>query len=603
VGTRLQKLREPLAVTLAALLIGALYAYPVVRHFGTFEVGQDWDQHLVYHWVPWDTVVRFHQVPLWNPYLCGGTPLLANPPTRILMPFFLLHLLAGPVAGIHLEIILHLALIAAGGWVLGRTLGLSRLAAATIGLVFLGCSAHYLHLAVGHVWFVAYAYLPWVAAGTWRSIETRRLVPAALAGLVLAIQIGEGGIYPAPHAAILIVVVTLVTALARRDRWPLVVLATTAGFGFALSAVRLLPTLALMADHPRLIDSPESVGPRMLLHALFWRGAEPPVLPEMDWGFHEYGTYLSPAAVVLALAGLGAAWRRGSAWLVAAAVFLALAFGDVGAASPWRLLHGLPLFASQHVPSRFLTPFVFVTAIVCGFGVDALQQRGRRAGLAAAALAIVAAADGFLVGPPLLERIFEFAPAPSGRFSFARPLTPTPRFHQTLIRQGRSMFMTAQSNRGVIDCYDPIHLTVAVRAFGDPEYRGEQHLTGAGTLRLARWSPNALEYDVDLPAPTDLVVNQNFYPAWTLTGGTGTTFDDDGLVGVHLPAGAQHLVLRYVDRSFWLGLVISLAGLVALAGLAVREPREPAAREQAAPRERRRPAATGSSRAERRRRR
>src|SRR5262249_56893003 len=119
-GKALRHLRVPLAVAAAAVALGALYAYPVVRHFGTFEVGQDWDQHLLWHWVAWDTVVRFFQVPLWNPYLCGGTPLLANPPTRILMPFFALHLLAGPVAGIHLEIILHLALIAAGGWVLGR---------------------------------------------------------------------------------------------------------------------------------------------------------------------------------------------------------------------------------------------------------------------------------------------------------------------------------------------------------------------------------------------------------------------------------------------------------------------------------------------------
>jgi len=57
------------------------------------------------------SVAHFHQLPLWNPYECGGTPMIGDPQSRVLTPFFLIHLLFGPVVGIHLEIALHFALL------------------------------------------------------------------------------------------------------------------------------------------------------------------------------------------------------------------------------------------------------------------------------------------------------------------------------------------------------------------------------------------------------------------------------------------------------------------------------------------------------------
>ena len=95
-------------------------------------------------------------------------------------------------------------------------------------------------------------------------------------------------------------------------------------------------------------------------------------------------------------------------------------------------------------------------------------------------------------------------------------------------------------------------------------YKGEQYLTGSGTLKLTRWTPNALSYEVMVFAPTVLIVNQNYEPGWHLAQGVGRVSSENGLIAIHLPTGQQHLKLVYRSKSFDYGLGIFVLTLVAL---------------------------------------
>ena len=75
------------------------------------------------------SVAHFHQFPFWDPYKCGGMPLIGNPSSRVLTPFFLLHLIRGPLIGIHLEIVAHLAIGFAGAHLLARGARVGKLGA------------------------------------------------------------------------------------------------------------------------------------------------------------------------------------------------------------------------------------------------------------------------------------------------------------------------------------------------------------------------------------------------------------------------------------------------------------------------------------------
>ena len=126
-----------------------IFAWPILGHLGQFGAFHDWEFNTELHWVPYYTVLHYHQFPLWNPYKCGGIPMFGNPQSRVLTPFFLIHLLVGPVLGLQLEIILHLAMAWSGGYVLARTLGLSSLGCVVAASVFPSNSWFFLHVGEG----------------------------------------------------------------------------------------------------------------------------------------------------------------------------------------------------------------------------------------------------------------------------------------------------------------------------------------------------------------------------------------------------------------------------------------------------------------------
>ena len=124
------------------------------------------------------------------------------------------------------------------------------------------------------------------------------------------------------------------------------------------------------------------------------------------------------------------------------------------------------------------------------------------------------------------------------------------------------MTSAAKANRGLPVCHEVDGLIAPhsnVLGYNQAGYHGEQYLLGAGKLTLNRWTPNALSFDIDVPVPTVMVLNQNYDSGWHLEQGQGTVFSKDTLIGVELPAGQQHIVLAYGSRPFLIGMAFTLA--------------------------------------------
>ena len=102
------------------------------------------------------------------------------------------------------------------------------------------------------------------------------------------------------------------------------------------------------------------------------------------------------------------------------------------------------------------------------------------------------------------------------------------------------------------------------QAYNQPGYQGEQYLLGDGTVTLSNWTPNALSFEVEVPSPTIMVVNQNYEQGWCLVKGRGEVFSRAGLIGVVLPAGRQHLELAYRSGAFVAGLAITMLAFIAM---------------------------------------
>ncbi len=234
----------------------AAFSYPVLSGLGRIGVVWDWPEFLIRNWVAFHSIHDLGQFPLWNPYECGGMPLLAHPSSQIVTPLFALSLFFGPFTGLNLQIPAHLAIAWTGGYVLARALGMGTLGRLTCASIFPASSWFYLHIGVGHLNFLPSAYLPWIAALVVLAADRRSLTLWACGGLLLAIMFGEGGVYQPTQAAMLAVLIALWLAVVRRSLWPLAGILVMALFALGLGAIKLLPSIQMMRLHPRPIDGP-----------------------------------------------------------------------------------------------------------------------------------------------------------------------------------------------------------------------------------------------------------------------------------------------------------------------------------------------------------
>jgi hypothetical protein len=556
-----RRLSEAQWVALGATVFALLFAWPILPHLGQFGAFHDWEFTTELHWVPYYTLVHYHQFPLWNPYKCGGMAMFANPQSRLLTPFLLLHLLFGPVIGLQLEIIAHLAIAWGGGYVLARSLGLRPLSAVTCASVFPASSWFFLHIGEGHAVFLPATYLPWAASFYGIAINRRRMLPAACGGLTIALMFFEGGLYVGIFAVVLIATIVLPMVLTRWSLWPLWSAITMAVFTAGFAAIKLLPAVAFFKLYPRGFTGGEGNQWSIIRICLFSRYQDILRSGPGSFGFQEYGAYISMTFVVLALCGSIYGWRRPLPWLIAALIFAKISQGDIGQHPLWNYLRSEKIFGgmlvAMRLPQRFLIGAVMAASVLAGIGTELLCTILRRSGpIVAGALLTIGLVDCWFIGPPNLKLIFR---------DKSTVLDLSPQFQQ--MRQlGAKGNMThvAMANMGALECYEYTDIRTNAVGYDQPGYRGEQYLTGSGTANVVRWTPDALTYAINAPRPTVLIVNQNYNEGWRISSGRGEVFASSGLIGVRVPAGIQRLTLTYRSVPFLYGLALNLVACAAM---------------------------------------
>lgn len=513
---------------------------------------QDWDQHLLLRGVPYRTILEYRQIPLWNPYQCGGNVLLANPQSGFLSPLFLLELIFGVIIGVKIEIWLHLLIGMLGMYLIATRLYRLTPIAALFPPVIYMCSGMYaFHLAAGHTTFMAFAYFPYVYYFLVKGFSALRY--AIICGVVLALIIFEGGTYAITHAALFATLISVLTAIRKRTPRPLGVLTLAALTGILLSACKLLPILEMLQHYPRQMTSVDFLTLRIVLLALF--------LPDQGltlntagliWGWWEYASYIGVFAFLLGLLGALIHLRKIWPLVLSGLFFFGLSWGNLGSYSLWNLLHRLPVFRAQHVPSRFLHGLVFVLAIGAGLLLSDIERsslfsprlRWLRILLPLVSLLIIS---------------FELTNVNSGVFREAFPY-PAPHIRrreefQLIWGHHHGTYSVFLANRGSVDCYEPLHVDVAATPASSAAYRGETYLLGTGSAQIQDWSPNAVTIAVQ--GTGTLCLNQNYAFGWRVRPNKMVKAVD-GVVCTDVGPNDRQVTFFYLPGSFLIGTVISV---------------------------------------------
>lgn len=390
------------------LLILTLGMFGDVLFTSQSIVVSDVRNDLASHHLYWRAFVaeqfRHGHLPLWNPHVFCGIPVLGGAQTGVFYPPNWLDLVLPLPLSINLGFALHVFLAGLFTYAWGLRRGLHPVPAVTAGALFMFSGSYFLHVHAGHpAVLYAIAWMPLVLISTEGWVQTRARGWILLGAAAVAMQIlaeDPQGCFYTGVAAVLLLAFNLINAKQRGK-----VL-----FGFfgmyatavALGAIQLLPSFRVASDSVRgggvsyEFASMLSLAPENLL-TLLAPGFFGNITAMPYWGrwyWWEMCPFIGVSGLALAVYGAVCGQRkirRGLAPLATILLVLAL-----GAHTPlFRLLYrwapGFNLFRSN---AKFIMEASLFLAMLAGAGLDRLlhDPRGNRW------LALVLLAAGVFVG-------------------------------------------------------------------------------------------------------------------------------------------------------------------------------------------------------------
>jgi hypothetical protein len=396
------KFRSDHLAAIAITLLPLVYFLPALCH-GLVLAPDDGILQNVPFRVTAAHIVRSGQLPLWDPYIFGGMPLLGAAQGGILFPLNWFYLVFAASTSSNLMLLSSFMLAALGAFLYARSSGTSIAGAAVTSIVWQ--AGGFLINQISHINIVqTAALLPLVLWSIERYVASGSRRRAALVSLLVALQFFAGHQQVFAYALLLTLAYALVMGVVdRRGRKRYLASVGFVSVGLLLAAVQILPTWELLRNSVRATASYDfftsfSMPKRFVLtfFAPYVMGGGDGRLfraPYLGPSFYtEYVPYLGLIAIVLALLAL--VWlrdRRTWFWAVVAFIGLLLALGRYAPLSLNEATYFVPVLNLFRVPARHLMEVEFAVAVLAGRGLSRLESmRGeKRAARVALVVSIV----------------------------------------------------------------------------------------------------------------------------------------------------------------------------------------------------------------------
>ena len=505
-----------------------------------------------------DTVRHYGQIPMWDPWYCGGLDGVGAPQSRFVSPTLLLSIWFGAERA-ELLIVFLLTILGMEGtfrWL--RTRVEDPAAAFVIAPLFALSGQFSVSYFRGWTSFFGFELVPWILLGI--TLAARgHLRGVAIAAVSFTLMLGFGGSFAAPLIAVAAIVEAIRAfseeAPTRRPR-ALLMLIVTAGFMVTTAMVRMWPIAETLAAAPRIMAGTPGHLPKALLSAI-----TTPVVTKDGDIFLPGSFYVG--TISLALVALGVSDRKSLRGFLAVVVFVWFASGYLRKPSLFGLLRELPVFSALRYPERFLWLAILFACEPAARGLARIPLLGEgktwRRGTWIAFLAAV----GFVIS----GEIQAFHRIAKDRSLGTITSDAREEFHQS--RGNRWLVAHYEAlNVGSLSCWEthPVVQTPLLRAdLPNEEYLADED---AGTAKRVSWSPNLIVVHVSLTKPARLLVNQNWHPGWHAD--SGNVISNEGLLAVDLPAGERDVRIRYRPWSTIGGALVTFTSLAMLGVLGWR---------------------------------
>lgn len=594
--------RYDLIILLLFATIAVFFSWPLYSHLDYWGI-QDWDAFLFRSSVSRDALVKFGQLPLWNPYSLGGVPHLAHPETNVFSISFFIELLFGVLIGARVSIILYLFLGLVGMYGLARHFNLGRQASFLTASLFMLNSMYVVFLTTGATSLgLSIALIPWALLFFYKSHED--LAWSMPGAIIFTLMWFQGGSYNFLLCLLFLVIIALVDTIKnpRSAQQTLTIFGAIFSGAFLLSAIRLFPSLEFTMRYPRHLMIYSGFSLESLFYGLLGRNQTIAAIvgKSQAEGFRqgyshnmdEVGMYIGVLPFILLLVGILTNSRKNLALTASLLVFLWLGFGNrAEPLSLWELLNRIPPYSLLRTAERFRFVIMICVSLFAGFGfqwgLEMLTGKTQNPALPnrlGLLVILIILSDLFTVNSPILKDAFSIPPLKTpysqsfqqiGGFPEygVNGIETSPRENVVLYRSLGALYPAYLSNSGSLYALESIPAPTQAVILTDPAYKGEVYLDGTGgSAAYELWTPNRLRVRLAARGDGYLVINQNYYPGWRVKGGLRAE-SHNGLLAVQVTPQTSEVELYYLPTSFVIGAFTSLAGLLLMTFLLLKRRR------------------------------
>lgn len=546
-----------------------------------FPHTHDWDLHLSWSQAVRTSILQYHQLPLWNPYRCGGAPLLGEAESDVVSLYAPFLLMFGPALGYIVVSIIYFCIGLYGFYKLARYHDISKVGSVLVGIGYIFSGLIILPVVSGMTNFLSVVYLPFVVLHTEQYFQTKRIKHAIWAAACMAFMFLSGFHYP-PILILYVLVYGLLLCIKTRQFKSMVYAVCITLLFVGFSAVKLLPTVE--SFNHRTFDNGifkySGYSVKSFLYSLISREQRSDSLLTLGddiqgflhgvtYRMDENGMYVGVVFLGFAVLGLVARRRKlGVEWGIFI-LFLLLAFGENITPSLYKFVQVLPFFSLMRVAQRYRYIFMVPFVLYAGIGFDVffawirrnIHGKSRFIYSISVACVVLLSVDMLWVNTRILYDGFHLQPV---------PLHESASFTQVCQKNITTWegyeFPIVLTGLGVRDCTENVLITKYAACIDDPKYKGEVYVLGTdGVIDAYTFTPNKLTLEVTALGRGVVVINQNFDSGWVVVanGKVSTGISTDNLLSTPIESGVTHIAFYYIPWSFILGCIITIGTIIA----------------------------------------
>ncbi len=566
-------LRELLAVTAFALAVSLFVIFPYFQNpSAVHPTLRDAHRALVYLGIARDAALENGEFALWDPYTCGGIPLLANAESSHAGLFFPFTLAFGEQWGLRLSILATLVIGFVGAYTLARqAMGSNTLFALLAASIFVFSSFQMVALSRAYYAWLPMCFIPWVFVFAIRGFRSPWSVIGA--SITVAFIFLGGSMHMIAYSLIGLWIVLIGYAFVLRSFKPLLIAALISMLPVPLAGVKLLPSAELQSiatlERGAEFAPPLTWLPRLLLDR---NELTEPTYFMSNGDQVTVRQFMSYVGIIPLLLFLFILPKIRSKKYLPFAIMLTLSFLLMFGLPPHNIIQHTPVFREilrEPVRANILFILAFGQIVAAGGALlfKKIPLSGTWARAIPVALVAIAIADIVTAHQPLHRDVFTHPVVPlEKQSSFIRT---THAYRTSDDEYYTAGYINYAANQGMTDIC-PVYLNenpLAARGLDSSDakrpYHGEVYLAGNGTTAQYKVHANTVTANISPDENTYVVLNQNFYPGWRTADGK-EVFSYHGLIAAPAAERDQTIAFFYRPASYLIGLFITLLTLCSL---------------------------------------